>query len=542
MIRNTKTQVTDSARALAILTLFAGVVAFSNGQKAKAPEPRTNIDTQYRWMVAAFDEPAGFKGVWLNAGNGLADMMTTELVGRGALCLERADLAEIENEKDRGTSGLVDGNTAQATGKLLGAHWRIRVSATRFGMSGSGGGGFGGGLIRGVIGVDIRESKAEVRLDARVIDIRTGVVLGSAFGEGSNSKTSVGFGGGDLFGWLGGVSFSSNEWLESRLGKASAQAITRLTEQLAQQVPSMERKAKSLGSTVEPVAPAPAAESAPAPSGGPSSAASANESAPLSAPVAALKDLTAVVILPETILLRPNVPDPAAETEIIRQLRAAGVRVLDDQRLKQLREDRAVLAMAHGDVNGAKLEELRQMFGADILIVGEAIAERNAAQEDGMKAILSRARVEARAIQVETGEILAADGVHEPGRDLSEVLAGKNALQNGGRKLAGKLIKQMTDNYKADAPSVARITLEVGGWKRLSDAATFLKAVDAIPGVQKAVRTGFAGGTLIAQIEALPSVGKKLAETLELDAEMKRFKVEIRTETKTKIVAVTRVK
>ena len=92
-------------------------------------------------------------------------------------------------------------------------------------------------------------------------------------------------------------------------------------------------------------------------------------------------------------------------------------------------------------------------FGADIILVGEAFSEYSKSG-NGMSSC--RARVEVKAVMTSNARILAADGLHGAGMDVSEVIAGKTALRNAGAKVADYFLAQLcakADDISADLGS-----------------------------------------------------------------------------------------
>jgi len=147
-----------------------------------------------------------------------------------------------------------------------------------------------------------------------------------------------------------------------------------------------------------------------------------------------------VVIIPEVLIRRAvprTVPDPAAETEMIRQLTDSGFRVVDQAKVANVR---------YTEITYSALDEIRQAislgnrFNADIIVIGEAFAEW-ATETSGF--VSYRARAEARAIDVHTGTIIAADGKEASAADLSEEIAGKKALREAGSSLSEVFIPKL---------------------------------------------------------------------------------------------------
>ncbi len=132
----------------------------------------------------------------------IQDLFVTELseVGAGKIRLiDREAIEKIRQEQSFGQSGEVDPATAVKLGKLLGVKYMITGKITRFafkksgfstgGLTGWGVGRLTGNSALGAVAGDVKIGKAEFsgRLDARVIDVETGEIIGAA---GDDSKVS----------------------------------------------------------------------------------------------------------------------------------------------------------------------------------------------------------------------------------------------------------------------------------------------------------------------------------------------------------------
>lgn len=174
-----------------------------------------------------------------------------------------------------------------------------------------------------------------------------------------------------------------------------------------------------------------------------------------------------MVVIPETHI-GAKVPDPAGETEIIKHLLEKGFKVIDQNQIKVIRDSESVHAAVNGDNSAAVL--LGKKFGAEVIIIGEAFSEEN--PEGSMGGLKScRARVEARAINVDTAEILATDGKHAGGVDATMFAAGKKALSNAGGLLADYLIDQILSRWTKDVTKGTSITIVI----RISGEAKYKK-------------------------------------------------------------------
>ena len=182
-----------------------------------------------------------------------------------------------------------------------------------------------------------------------------------------------------------------------------------------------------------------------------------------------------LVLLPESHLNR-IVPDPAGETELVEWLLACGFPVASaeyagveaptpaaqwdsetDVRIRRpnlrdgvqwLISSRSIHSYATGGMSkdAGKLLEI-----ADVLILGQGISER-ASNRSGIQSC--KARLELKAIDIQTGEILLSKSTYGAGLDVAEHIAGKRALQAAGHQMALDLIPALAQRCAEIRPSV----------------------------------------------------------------------------------------
>lgn len=153
------------------------------------------------------------------------------------------------------------------------------------------------------------------------------------------------------------------------------------------------------------------------------------------------------VLIPEAILRRP-VPDPAAETEIMRALIEAGYRVVDPG--KQQRNAERNLLRGQ-DLNA--LPDLQTRLNADYLVTGEAFAEEYGAVSQGVRGYT--ARLEVKVIDLASGQIVYSKAFQGSGIGATDAIAGKTALMNVGRA-AGRELPGLLNEALQGRTSVAQ--------------------------------------------------------------------------------------
>jgi hypothetical protein len=124
--------------------------------------------------------------------------------------------------------------------------------------------------------------------------------------------------------------------------------------------------------------------------------------------------------------------DSASETAIVEALLKHGFRVVAVEQSPVLRtspQGRQVLA---GDTR--ILRQLGRQYGAELLIIGSASSQVAMAGRELGGLVSARARLDAKAVRVETTDILTAGGHDASGLDITSESAGKKALAEVGKQ------------------------------------------------------------------------------------------------------------
>jgi curli biogenesis system outer membrane secretion channel CsgG len=129
-----------------------------------------------RVAVFTFEDKTDHSWGWWDGkspGDGMADMLTTELVKSGKYTvIERQEIQSLMDEQNLGMTGRVTEQSAAQIGKLLGVELALVGAVTEFGYTqGEKGGRFGG------FGVGLKNQKATVAVDVRFINTSTGEII-----------------------------------------------------------------------------------------------------------------------------------------------------------------------------------------------------------------------------------------------------------------------------------------------------------------------------------------------------------------------------
>jgi curli biogenesis system outer membrane secretion channel CsgG len=222
----------------AVLLAFAALALLpANAQTAPTRKPRVAVlDFDYATVQSASN---AMFGTDVDVGKGISDLLITNLVKDGTFSVfERQALDKLMAEQNFSNSNRADPATAARLGKLAGVDVIIIGAITEFGnetknqnVGGSGGNWHG----FGVGGIGHSNSKANVVINARVVNVDTGeiVAVGEGTGQSSRSSTSLLGGGGNWHGFgSGNVDFGSSNFQNTIIGEATKAAVDKLTADL----------------------------------------------------------------------------------------------------------------------------------------------------------------------------------------------------------------------------------------------------------------------------------------------------------------------
>lgn len=408
-----------------LLCFFSSICA----QEQEVPEYCPGIAFKDRTAISVNDFTFSARGSYnRNASQGFKNMLSNALGNSGCFrVVERAQLNSVLSEQELGLSGGVRRGTVAQTGKLTGAQVTIFADVTEFkekektvGI---------GALSKFGIG-GVGKTTAHVGIILKIVDTQTGdILIQKSFNK---KKSSVGAAGGTgIAGALVGGVFYKSQAMEDAIEEALIEMVGLVAEQkhlLPQGFGDEKQQADEYGI-------------------GGGITVKADECALLRN---SLKPKVMVVIPEEHISRR--VPDPAGETEILRKLKQFGYDIIDPKQVEKIRmQDAFNQALDANDM--AALSNFGREMEADIMIVGEAFSEDGNRLNNMFSA---RARVEARAIDVNSGSILATNGAHGSGLDISPNIAGKAALREAGSLMADYFINELCDATLSNLPNEGR--------------------------------------------------------------------------------------
>ena len=208
------------------------------------------------------------------------------------------------------------------------------------------------------------------------------------------------------------------------------------------------------------------------------------------------------------------------ETLAVGLLSAAGVETVD-QSMVQANLERVQKAFRGAGDNRAAAVMGRE-FGADVMLIGEALAKPNALKIAGSNLRSYMASVSLRAVRVDDSVNVASASETATAIAIDDVTGSSKCLKAAGEKALKAIIPSLLANWERPGGGggprgePAAIEIAVGGmdqmWK-LKETRVKLKAMDEIESVQQ---KSYAQGVALFRVESrLPA--EELAEALVLD-------------------------
>ena len=243
------------AASMAVTAILVASLTIPTHAQANPRRPRIAVmDFDYAtvqtWTSSLF-------GTNVDVGKGIVDLLVTDLVKDGTYSIiERKQLDKILAEQNFSNSNRADPTSAARIAKILGVDAIIVGSITEFGneTKKTGLGGIGGnwhGVGLGNIGHS--NSKANVAVTARIINVDTAEIMGVADGKGQSSRASTNLlgGGGNWSGFGGGsADFGNSNFQQTIIGEAVKKAVDDLSANLVADAPKISTRTVSLEGVV----------------------------------------------------------------------------------------------------------------------------------------------------------------------------------------------------------------------------------------------------------------------------------------------------
>jgi len=155
-----------------------------------------------------------------------------------------------------------------------------------------------------------------------------------------------------------------------------------------------------------------------------------------------------------------NVDMTSAETAMIDVLMNKGIEVVDPSVIKRKLKKQEALAALSGNLKAATA--IAHEYGAEVIVIGKAMAKvATGVNLYGMKSC--QADVTTRAINTDTGMIIATASGHAAKPHIDELTGGTMAIKAAATQTANQLIDKILKKWRAQYYNATAIELQVKG-------------------------------------------------------------------------------
>lgn len=237
-----------------------------------------------------------------------------------------------------------------------------------------------------------------------------------------------------------------------------------------------------------------------------------------------LRDWTVAVILAPPDGKTVQESTESARIQLNKSILEMGFKVADEQALVQLNRPEIMAQIMKGHYMAA-LPLLRDN-GVDVLVAGKTFTrptEMGAVETyGGIKTILSEGRIDARAIRVDTGELLAARSFNGVAGGSTQAMAEAKAIEKAAEE-AGKYFAKQVAKLPAATTQYVQLVVRGLGFSREKQ---FQEVVRQLSGIRKLVRKLYRNQETQYEIE-FAGKADLLADLLSETPALKKFSFEI---------------
>ncbi len=199
-----------------------------------------------------------------------------------------------------------------------------------------------------------------------------------------------------------------------------------------------------------------------------------------------------MVILQETNIEDTN--SNVAATEVGRLLSSKGFEIVSPEQTAALRQRNVNLAAMQGDAVAAA--GLAAEFGAEYIIMGQAVAKAVPVPIYGTSRLSGQANITAKVVRVDNAQIIAQETFHGKSTHIDASTAGVNALKRAGKDLAEYLMRETVKRWSMEQSNARLLTLTVKGLSYQQRREFINHLTNDINGVQNVDQRSFAAGVV----------------------------------------------
>lgn len=189
----------------------------------------------------------------------------------------------------------------------------------------------------------------------------------------------------------------------------------------------------------------------------------------------------------------------SAETAMNDIFLQKGIEVVDPSVIKRKMKKQEALAALAGNLKAAA--SIAQEYGAEVIIIGKAMARvATGVNLYGMKSC--QADVTARAINTDTGMIIATASAHSAKPHIDALTGGTMAIKDASTKVANQLLDKILKKWREQYYNATAIELDVTGLQNFNQLEQFKTTMKYyIRGIKNIFDRKFRGGKAILEVK-----------------------------------------
>ncbi len=203
-----------------------------------------------------------------------------------------------------------------------------------------------------------------------------------------------------------------------------------------------------------------------------------------------------------------------AENVVLDELRKSGFAQLIDPEIAESKT--ATVGGVATTLSAAQARKIGQLTHAEVIVIGQVVAvSRGPMGELGPEWKSCAATLTARAVNTDTGDILATAEASQPAAALDELSCGKDAIKKASKLFTGEMVKKIAERWSGDVSGGGAVHLTLRGVDSLATVAEIERGLsDSIRGVKSVQSRGYNDGVAELDVTLVGST-EQFAQELE---------------------------
>ena len=202
-----------------------------------------------------------------------------------------------------------------------------------------------------------------------------------------------------------------------------------------------------------------------------------------------------------------------AENVMLDELQKRGFKVIDPEIAT---EKAAKVGSISSEITAAQARELKRLTAAEVIILGRVVAlARGSLGDLGPEWRSCTATMSARAVNTDTGDVLASDETTQQAASLDDVTCGKEAIKKASRAFTNQITSKILARWSQDVSGGNSVHVTVNGLESARQAKQFKSALaQHVRGVKAVNQRSFGDGKAELEVTLVGST-EQFAEEIE---------------------------